>query len=178
MSNNNRVLYGVLAAVLLLAVVALGVYAYQQYYNDSTNDTDTSTTETSNSDGGESSGENTNETPASTSYQSEKGTAITVSMPTQGVAVASPLHVEGSVPGSWSSEGQFTVRLLDANGATLAEQPALLSGDWMTESPVPFTAMLEFTAPEAGTNGTLVLEKANPSGLEENADSLSIPVQF
>ena len=55
--------------------------------------------------------------------------------------------------------------------------PAQAQSDWMTEEFVPFKAMLEFSAPTTAT-GTLVLEKDNPSGLPENADSLIVPVKF
>lgn len=111
------------------------------------------------------------------SYSSEKGVGIVVKAPAQGSAVESPLEVTGSVPGSWSNEGRFTVRLMSDDGTEVARQPATLGGDWMTNDLVSFSTVLIFTAPDANT-GSLVLEKANPSGLAENDDSLTIPVRF
>lgn len=173
MNNNNKILYSIIAAVILIGVLALGVYAYQQRdTSDKTNDTDTSTVgndTNQNSDGDE---------LTNTSFKSEKGVMMTLSSPTRGAEVTSPLKVAGNVPGNWSHEGQFTARLLDSQSKILAEGDAKIDGDWMTENPVPFTAELSFEAPKSGTSGLLVLEKANPSGLEENADSLVVPITF
>jgi len=55
--------------------------------------------------------------------------------------------------------------------------PAQAQGDWMTTEFVPFEAVLEFAVPQTEF-GTLILEKDNPSGLPQNADSISIPVRF
>jgi len=114
---------------------------------------------------------------ASTTYKSEKGVTVTVATPTNSAKVTSPLTVTGSVPGSWSFEAQFSVRLIDAQGNLLADSPAKLQGDWMTDNLVPFTATLSF-GQGASKNGTLVLLKDNPSGLAQNNDSVVIPVTF
>jgi hypothetical protein len=42
---------------------------------------------------------------------------------------------------------------------------------------VPFTAIVNFTAPQDAT-GTVVFSKDNPSGASENDLSLSVPVRF
>ena len=175
-TNSNKILYGAIVIVFLLAFVVLGLYVYRQKNNITTNnnsgDTSSDTTDTTPDT-------SSDENPVSnTSFESEKGTVITLTSPTRGATVASPLKVTGNVPGSWSFEGQFTVRLLDSESNMLAEGPAKLEGDWMTTNQVPFTADLTFNAPASGSMGLLVLEKANPSDLEENADSLSVPIQF
>lgn len=90
-------------------------------------------------------------------------------------AVTSPLVVRGAARGSWSFEGAFTARLLGPTGAELAVAPAELLGPWTTEDFVPFEAELAFEAP-AGAALTLVLERANPSGLPENAEELRVPL--
>lgn len=117
------------------------------------------------------------DTTVSPSYESEKGVAVTVTAPTSGSKVSSPLQVTGEVPGSWSFEGQFGIRLLDAQGNKLAEAPATLQEGWMTDNPVPFTATLEFSAPST-KGGTLVIMKSNPSDLPENNDTVVVPVTF
>ncbi len=110
-------------------------------------------------------------------YTSPKGVVVTVTAPLLGSKITTPLTVKGRVPGSWSSEGQFIVRLFDSDGTKIGERVAILDGDWMTESQVPFTATLMFS-PSALHSGSLVLVKANPSGLPENDDAIEIPVTF
>lgn len=172
-TTNNKILYGAIAGVFLLVFVVLGLYLYDQQRKNETPSSGATTTETEDTMSEEEAIQSFN-----TSFLSEKGVAVTLSSPTRGATVASPLSVAGNVPGSWSHEGQFTIRVLDNESNILAESPATLSGDWMTTQPVPFTAELEFAAPAAGSLGLLVLEKANPSDLEANADSLSVPIQF
>lgn len=102
---------------------------------------------------------------------------IQVSAPLPGALVQSPLKVTGQARGTWYFEASFPVKLVDANGQELAAVPAQAQGDWMTQDFVPFEAKLNFTAPPSAT-GFLILEKDNPSGLPQNADSISIPVRF
>jgi hypothetical protein len=85
--------------------------------------------------------------------------------------------VSGEARGSWYFEASFPVRLLDGNGQEIARGPAQAQGDWMTTNFVPFTVQLTFSPPTTPV-GTLVLEKDNPSGLPQNAMSISIPVDF
>lgn len=91
--------------------------------------------------------------------------------------IASPLEISGQARGPWYFEGSFSVRLTDADGNTIAENVAEAQDDWQTEDFVPFEATLEFEKPDT-TAGTLILEKANPSGLPENADQREIPIRF
>ncbi len=102
---------------------------------------------------------------------------IKVSAPLPGSLISSPLRIEGEARGGWYFEGSFPVRLLDGNGNVLASGPAEAMGEWMTTEFVPFRASLSFDSPQTQT-GTLVLEKANPSGLPQNADEVTIPVRF
>lgn len=102
---------------------------------------------------------------------------VLLQSPLPGTVVTSPMIVTGSARGTWYFEASFPVRLLDANGHELAAVPAQADGDWMTEDFVPYTAVLEFEQPST-PNGTLILQKDNPSGLPENEASLEIPVLF
>jgi hypothetical protein len=110
-------------------------------------------------------------------YTSKKGVKITIFTPHSSAKVTSPLSVIGEVPGSWSFEASFPVILKDSKGTVLAQAPAQLLGDWMTDKMVPFSIKLPFSA-STTTTGTLTLQKDNPSGLPANDDSLTIPVQF
>jgi len=102
---------------------------------------------------------------------------IQVESPSANEEISSPLDVTGEARGPWYFEATFPIRLLDGNGNEIATGFATAQGDWMTEDFVPFDATLEFEIPNTNT-GTLVLERANPSGLPENAQELRIPVTF
>lgn len=109
----------------------------------------------------------------------EKLDLIRIENPRPNQVIASPLTIRGEARGNWFFEASFPVKLYDANGGNITLNPSYItaSSEWMTADFVPFEATLEFKAPAADT-GTLVLEKDNPSGLPEHADSLSIPVRF
>ena len=102
---------------------------------------------------------------------------IRVTAPSPGAQIASPLTVAGEARGSWYFEASFPVRLVDASGQQLAIVPAQAKGEWMTSNFVPFEVQLSFGTPPTGS-GFLILQKDNPSGLPEQADSLVIPVRF
>ncbi len=109
----------------------------------------------------------------------DKTDLIKISSPRPNEKIKSPLVITGEARGSWFFEASFPVKLYDeknnllASGVATANPPA--GGDWMTENFVPFKAELNFSVAEA-QKGVLVLEKDNPSGLPENADSLKVPV--
>ncbi len=111
------------------------------------------------------------------SYTSLKGVKILVFTPAKDAKVSSPLAVVGEVPGNWSFEANFPIRLFDSAGKEIAGGPAHVLGDWMTTNLVPFSAQLTYSSSPTGT-GMLVLYNDNPSGLTQNADSLSIPIKF
>jgi len=102
---------------------------------------------------------------------------IRVTAPAVNAIVGSPIHIEGEARGNWYFEASFPVRLEDANGNVLAQAPVQAQGEWMTTEFVPFELDLPFSAPTTDT-GVLILEKDNPSGLPEHADSRRIPVRF
>ncbi|MGB3799523.1 MAG: Gmad2 immunoglobulin-like domain-containing protein [Lewinella sp.] len=102
---------------------------------------------------------------------------IRVDIPVLDMEAVSPLTVSGQARGTFYFEGNFTVRLKDSEGNTLAQEPATAQDDWMTEDWVPFQSVLKFDAPNSAT-GQVIFESANPSGLAENARHFSIPVRF
>lgn len=98
--------------------------------------------------------------------------------------ISSPLTVKGEAQGSWFFEGSFPVLLTDWDGKIIAESQVEAEKDWTTEEFVPFSGSLEFESPskeedpEFMERGTLILQKANPSGLPENDDAFEIPIRF
>lgn len=106
-----------------------------------------------------------------------KDDRIVVDVPVAGATITSPLIVRGSARGSWYFEASFPVRLRDANGVEMAVTHAEAQGDWMTNDPVPFEAVLKFEKSTTKT-GVLIFEKDNPSGLPEYAAQIEIPVVF
>lgn len=106
-----------------------------------------------------------------------KDELIRVSIPTPNQVVGSPLSIEGEARGTWYFEASFPIKIFDANGNLLGTAIAQAQSDWMTEDFVQFKAQLTFDSPST-EQGTLILQKDNPSGLPENDDELKIPVLF
>jgi len=103
---------------------------------------------------------------------------LTVVSPRAGDVVSSPLTIAGQVTGGgWFFEASFPVQVLDGDGTVLGATSAKAQGDWMSTSSIPFAVAMKFTAPHHAT-GTVVLWKDNPSGLQKNNASFTIPVVF
>jgi len=115
-------------------------------------------------------------TPAS-GIPTPTNSLIRVTSPLSGASIRSPLTVTGEARGTWYFEASFPVKVLDANGKLLGSAPAQAQGEWMTTEFVPFQATFSF-ATSTTQNGTLVFEKDNPSGLQENAAEIRIPITF
>ncbi len=96
----------------------------------------------------------------------------TVSTPTSGATVTSPLRVSGVAPANWFFENQFPVRLLDANGDEIASAPAHPRVSWTDPGPKDYDAELTFTATGPAT---LVLEEDMP-GEGNEPRQVRIPV--
>jgi len=154
-----------LLVILLVAVVLGGGYWWF------TSDRDTETPNDDNTNG--------NDSPILDDQPeaAEIRNLIVVDRPLIGEQVSSPLTVIGEARGTWYFEATAPMRLEDANGNILAQHYITAQGEWMTEDYVPFEGTIMFTSPQTST-GTLVLEKSNPSGLDENANELRIPVVF
>ena len=113
-----------------------------------------------------------------TSYTSRQGMVLKVDESPQKAPLSSPYTLTGQVPGNWSFEASFPVELVGSAGNTIAQSPAQLQGDWMTTDYVPFSVTLTFTQPSSLQPAKLILRKDNPSGLEEKADEVVIPVEL
>lgn len=107
----------------------------------------------------------------------EKKDMIRINAPRENEIITSPLTVKGEARGAWFFEASFPVKVLDENGVLLGIGVAQAEGQWMTENFVPFTAVVEFTAPSTEM-GSLILEKDNPSGIAEHVDELRVPIMF
>ena len=108
----------------------------------------------------------------------EKSDLIFLDSPRPNQTIKSPLAIKGQARGFWFFEGDFPVVLTDWDGLIIGEGIAVAQGEWMTEEFVSFTAEIKFEVPKYKNNGTLILQKDNPSGLPENDDALEMPVFF
>lgn len=116
------------------------------------------------------------EEPAATTSQIPD--LITVDL-ASGAKVSSPLVLSGSARGTWYFEASFPIEIKDANGNTIGQGYAEAQGEWMTENFVQFKSVpITFAAQPAGSKGTIVFMKDNPSALPENDMSLEVPVTF
>ena len=109
---------------------------------------------------------------------------IRLTPPASGGSIDSPLTITGEARGYWYFEATFPVVLTNWDGLIIAEGYAEAQSSWMTENYVPFVAELTFTSPYRSGDpafmerGTLILQKANASGLPERDDALEINVKF
>ncbi len=110
----------------------------------------------------------------------EKIDLIRINWPRPGGVIKkdAPLRVEGEALGSWFFEASFPIKLKDGNGTVIAEGLAEAEGKWMKDEFIPYAATLSFTHIPATEQGTLVLQKSNPSGMPENDDAFIIPLTF
>ncbi len=92
-----------------------------------------------------------------------------------GVTVLPKFIVSGEARGSWYFEASFPVEVLDKDGKQIGQGIAQAQGEWRTEEFVPFRA--ELNVGDYSGSATIILKKDNPSGMEENDASLSVPVE-
>jgi hypothetical protein len=116
--------------------------------------------------------------PSNVGNAAEVQDLIRVTTPVPGSTAGSPLVVSGEARGGWYFEASFPYELQDASGNVIAQGPVQANGDWMTEDFVPFSLSIVYPAQPAGSAGTLILRKDNPSGLPENENALLIPIVF
>lgn len=170
-------------AVLVVAAAVFGIYAWQHHQVEDLNrQVSHLTSQLDSAKKAQSNAPSQNAQPQGPvsqptfDYLSEKNVKIKVYSPASNGSATSPLAVVGEVPGNWSFEAGFPIKLVDG-GRVIASTSAQVLGDWMTGKLVPFSAKLTYSRDVSGS-GHLVLEKDNPSGLNTNDDSLSIPVSF
>ena len=108
-------------------------------------------------------------------YVNASADLIRVTTPTPGSVTGKPVIVKGEARGSWYFEASFPIEIRDASGAIIATGHAEAEGDWMTSELVPFTATVTVPSTFIG-EAVLTLMNDNPSGLAENARSISLPI--
>lgn len=102
---------------------------------------------------------------------------VILDTPAFGELVSSPMTVTGRARGFWFFEANIPVTLKDQNGNILVQKGFQANGDWMTPEYVEFSDTLTFPQPTTDF-GVLIINKDNPSGLEEFDASFAVPVRF
>lgn len=117
---------------------------------------------------------------------------IIVNYPRPNDILDGTFNLTGEARGTWFFEATFSIRLIDDEGNVLFAGPVMTTEDWMTESFIPFQSEVVYNK-SASKNGTLILEKANPSagsgqvpsdledpsaGSGQGIEQLEIPVKF
>ncbi len=183
MQNTNRGISNWLAVVLVIIILIGAGVAYATYQRQQTKITNLSNQLSSIQKKYDSSCPSSTQKPSTTqtcpdySYKSTNGTTAVIYSPLKDASPSNPVAIIGEIPGNWSSEAQFPVKLIDSKGTAIAQATANVLGNWQTTNLVPFSVQLTYTGSLSGT-GTIVLQKDNPSGLSSKDDSISIPVNF
>ena len=95
-----------------------------------------------------------------------------------GMAVASPLALEGTVTGGgWFFEATFPIEIVGADGTVLGATTARAGSDWASTGTVPWSATLTFAAPR-GSSGYVLFKSDNPSGDPSKGKTFQVPVIF
>lgn len=170
----SKILLSVAFVVLLALAVLIPYFVLQHKVNDLNNQISSLKTQLAKLSPSQAGG---SQQSKNYTYTSVKGVQITVFDPLSNSKVSGTVGVIGEVPGSWSFEASFPIKLEDSKGNVIAQTAANVLGNWMTTELVPFSAQLTYSSSPSG-NGVLLLQKDNPSGLPQNDDSVSIPVTF
>jgi len=124
--------------------------------------------------------------PRQAVYFNTDPTEIIIASPKSGGVISSPLVISGLARGHWYFEAVFHAALVNWDGLIISESYVAASSDWMSENLVPFRGAIEFEIPyepsgdlpEFMKRGTLILRKANPSGLPQHDGGIEVPVRF
>jgi len=108
-------------------------------------------------------------------YDRASSDLIRVSLPTPGAVTGKKFKIVGEARGVWFFEASFPIKVLAADGTTLAIGIAQAEDEWMTENFVPFSADITIPATYIGP-ATIVLQKDNPSGDPAHDASASFPI--
>lgn len=105
-------------------------------------------------------------------------TLIRVSTPAHGASVDDPIELSGEARGQWYFEADAPVVVVDWDGRIIGESFITAEDDWMTEDFVPFSGSVSYELPKDSysASGTVIFQRANPSGLPENDAAVEVPV--
>lgn len=109
-------------------------------------------------------------------YENADSDMIRVENPHPGGVVGKEFRVTGEARGNWFFEATFSIDVVSPSGSIIAGSFATAEGDWMTTEFVSFQSeIIDLPSAYVGP-ATLILRKANASGLPENKASVSIPI--
>jgi len=91
--------------------------------------------------------------------------------------ISNPVHIEGEADGSWFFEASFPIKIVDENLNEIGQGQAKATSDWATSSPVKFTADITYTK-ASSSKAEIIFAKDNPSGLDQNYEKFTIPVEL
>ncbi|MES2931211.1 MAG: Gmad2 immunoglobulin-like domain-containing protein [Patescibacteria group bacterium] len=118
----------------------------------------------------------TEELPApEPTYVNATADNIKVMSPAPGSVTGKPITVMGEARGGWYFEASFPLEVRNAAGAVIATGYAEAQSDWMTAEFVPFVGTIQIPPNYIG-EAVLVFMNDNPSGMPENARSVSFPI--
>jgi hypothetical protein len=103
--------------------------------------------------------------------------AINIENVQLGQIISSPFTIKGQAQNKWFFEGVFPIILKDASGKEIVRTQARAKTDWTVPGFVPFEAILSFKTSTA-TDGKLIFQNDNPSGLPENQETFELPVKI
>jgi hypothetical protein len=151
--------------ILAIALVAAGVFFFFTFTQDGNIE----------NGGGNNGNGNGNGDEQSVVYKD----IIRVEEPLPDSTISSPLTIRGEARGQWYFEATFPIVLTDWDGRIIAEGYVEAQDEWMTVEYVPFEGTLTFNADTSVSNrGSLILQKANASGLPEHDDAFEYTVFF
>jgi hypothetical protein len=102
---------------------------------------------------------------------------IRVFTPLAQAVVESPVTIRGEAVGNWFFEASLPVTIVDSEDNNLGVGYVMTADEWMTTDFVSFEGTVSFTA-LPGTNGFILLQKDNPSGIPDLDDERRMPVRF
>jgi hypothetical protein len=102
---------------------------------------------------------------------------IKVTSPLSNSVISSPVTIKGEAVGNWFFEANLPIRITDNQGNQLGQGFAMTADEWMTTDFVSFEGTVSFDV-RGNTEGYILLQKDNPSGLSEHNDERKMPIRF
>jgi hypothetical protein len=176
--NKLKGLWGIIAAVVLIAVIGVGLWYISKPVPKNI------TTFQECADAGYPVMESYPRqcrTPKGESFTEEIGNEleltdlIQITNPRPNQTLTSYTAITGKAQGSWFFEASFPIKLL-VDDKEIATAIATADGDWMTTEFVNFTATLVYTPTKEIRQAKLIFQKDNPSDLPANDNALIMPV--
>jgi len=167
-NNNLKIIMTILMILLVVVLAWMYVKSNEQENNNVINNTISLDKTFNNED------VNENDIDDKMTYENNEG--LSLEKPQENEVVNSPVNIEGEAVGSWYFEANFRVKLVDRESGDIIVQSYVTALDnWMTEESVVFNSTLEYEVDEE-TEALLIFESANPSGLDENQMTYTVPV--